>query len=326
MKEFAFIAALRRILGPAEAPVRVGVGDDAAVLAGSRRPQVVTTDTQIEGVHFRLEWQRPRAVATRAVEITLSDLAAMGARPKALFVALQLPQSLVSRDALSLVRGLCAAGKRRACPIAGGNVAVYRGPLALTLTALGEMPPGRTAYLRSSARPGESIYATGMPGLARLGLEALTQKGPSPPSQLRQAIKKYFEPSACFEELEFLVKRAHIGAVIDLSDGLAGDLGHVVRESGVGAELTPAYSPYFLRACRYLHLSPEECFLGPSDDYELLFTAQSGQVDPLRSPFKKRFRRDLLKLGRIRGQGGLWLLTPAGRRRIAPRSFEHKTS
>jgi thiamine-monophosphate kinase len=325
MKEFSFIAAIRRMLGPARAPVQVGVGDDAAVLTGSRRPQVVTMDTQIEGIHFRLEWQPPRAVAARAVEITLSDLAAMGARPKALFVAVSFPENLQSRAALALARGLCAAGNRRGAPVAGGNVAVYQGPLALTLTALGELPPGRTAFLRSAARPGEAVYVTGVPGLARLGLEALSRRGPTP-RELRQGVKKFLQPHACFEELEFLAKKIRLGAVIDLSDGLGGDLGHVLEASAVGAELEPRYPPSFLRACRCLGLEPEECFLGPSDDYELLFTARQGQVEPLVAVFKKRFRRDLLRLGRISSRRGLWILTPTGRRRVTPRSFEHTTS
>jgi thiamine-monophosphate kinase len=326
MHEFRLIAAIRRVLGVEPAPpLLVGAGDDAAVLARSRNPTAVTTDSQIEGVHFRLAWLKPRAVGARAVEITLSDLAAMGARPRALVAAICFPRRFPMRDAISLARGVCAAGSRRACPVAGGNVAVYDGPLAVTLTALGELPGGRTPLLRSAAKPGHVLCVTGMPGLARLGLEALA-RGEESNRQLSSAVRKYLRPRARLKEAEFLAAETRLGAAIDLSDGLAGDLGHVLSESGAGAVLRPCYPRLYRTMCGLLDLDPEECFLGPSDDYELLFTVRSSSVERLGRLFRERFRRPLLAIGSICAERGLWIENAGGkRRRVTLASYEHKT-
>ena len=115
-----------------------------------------------------------------------------------------------------------------------------------------------------------------------------------------------------------------LGAVIDLSDGLAGDLGHVLAESAVGAEITPAYPAAYRRACQTIAMDPESSFLGPSDDYELLVTTADSPMDRVGAAFKKRFRRDLVYIGRIRERRGLWIRTAAGKlKRVAARSYEH---
>jgi len=318
VKEFALIKALRRLLPPPGPGVSLGAGDDAAVLAPRGRPLAVTTDTQIEGVHFRREWLAPAGIGGRALEVALSDLAAMGARPRAVVVALQLPARLPGREALALMRGLIARAAARRCEVAGGNIAVYEGPLALTVTALGELPRGAPATLRSAARPGERIYATGLPGLARLGCEALARKA-RPTPYLRAAIRKYLAPRACVEEMAFLGRSAPLGAAIDLSDGLAGDLGHVLAESGVGARLALEAPADFKRACAALRLDAQACMLGPSDDYELLFTAPERRIAPIAPAFARRFGRPLLPLGLITPERGLWIADAAGRaRRIRP--------
>jgi thiamine-monophosphate kinase len=222
------------MLPPAGAAVEVGAGDDAAVLTTSGKRLAITTDTQIEGVHFRREWLPCPGIGARALEITLSDLAAMGARPRSVVVALLLPAAMPGRSVLALMRGLIARAAARHCDVIGGNIAVYAGPLALTLTTIGEFPRDRKAILRGAAQPGECIYATGLPGRARLGLEALSRKAPLTP-YLRDTVRKFLAPRACFDEIEFLLAHARIGAAIDISDGLAGDLGHILAESGTGA-------------------------------------------------------------------------------------------
>ncbi|HAK96842.1 MAG TPA: thiamine-phosphate kinase [Planctomycetes bacterium] len=323
MKEFALIKALRCMLPPPGPGVAVGVGDDAAVLAPRGRPLAVTTDTQIEGVHFRSEWLAPAGIGGRALEVALSDLAAMGARPRAVVVALQLPDTLPGRSALAIMRGLIARARARRCDVLGGNIAVCGGPLALTLTALGELPPGAKAALRSAARPGERIYATGLPGRARLGFEALSRKAPPAPF-LRAAIRKYLAPRACIEEMAFLRARVRLGAAIDISDGLAGDLGHILEESGAGARILLPAPDDFTCACAALGLDAEACMLGPSDDYEILFTARERHVAPLATAFARRFGRPLVPIGLITQERGLWIADRAGRaRRLVARSFEH---
>jgi len=323
MDEFTLIAAIRRLIGKPAPPVRVGPGDDAAVLAPARGAAVVTTDTQIDGVHFRLGWQKPREAGEKAVEITLSDLAAMGARARVLFVSLQLPKGFPDREALEFVRGICGRAKRRASPVAGGNVTAYEGPLSVTLTALGEMPRGRKPLLRSGARTGDIIAATGIPGSSRIGFEAL-YLNLAAEKELKSFVRKHLRPRARLEEVDFIASRISPGAVIDLSDGLGGDLGHVLRKSGVGAVLEPILPRSYLKACRLIDLDPVECFLGPSDDYEILFTARPAAWRKIEKEFKKRFRRALFPIGRIVSRKGFFI--PGVNRRpgeIEPRSFRH---
>lgn len=323
MREFSLIAAIRRMLPPPSGALLVGPGDDAAVLRTHGRPFVVSTDTQIEGVHFRSEWSPPGAQGARAVETALSDLAAMGARPEAVLLSLQLPSRMAAARVLSFVRGAAAQARSRACTLAGGNVAVCDGPFSATLTVLGEMPPKRAPCLRSAARAGHVILATGMPGLARLGLETLS-RGVPPAGFLRRAVRRFLRPRACFEEVEFMLAHARLGAVIDLSDGLAGDLARVAEESGLGAVIDAPLDALFMSACHRLGLDPEECFLGPSDDYELLITCAPAHATLLKTRFAERFGRPLAALGCMTPGPGIARHAPGGRpRRMQACSYEH---
>jgi len=325
MREFEYIEAIKRLVRRhSPAGLRVGIGDDAAVLRASRSPQVLSTDCQIEGVHFRFGWLTPQQAARRAVEAALSDLAAMGALPRALLAAIQLPLGFSDRKALAFARGLSAACRRHGIAFAGGNVAAYEGPFSVTLTVAGEIRSGSRPLLRSRGEPGHVIFATGLPGLARLGMEALKKKATLQPF-LRKAVRAYTTPKAQLTEGTFLSRQPGVGAVIDLSDGLAGDLKHIALASGVGAELQFAPPKGFLEACSYLGLDPYESMLGPSDDYQLLFTVSRRWAERLKKSFQRRFRRKLLTLGRLTpGKGKITLVYPDGRRiSVNAFSFEH---
>lgn len=334
MKEFKLIQAIQRCLPKVPDHVLLGLGDDAALLKGSRRTTVLTTDTQVDGKHFRLDWMPPRAVGERAVAVTLSDVAAMGAWPKTLVSALNLPADMSQGQATALARGIASAAERYQSSVVGGNVVIYDGPLTVTLTALGELPARGKALCRSGARPGDGIFATGVPGMARLGLavlasreragDSLTRGRSGRARLLREAVARYLSPRACCREIAYLRKHICIHSLIDISDGLAGDLGHVLRASGVGAELSLPEVPDFAEASHAVGLVAEDCMLGASDDYVLLFTADGQAMRHIMTAFEERFSRPIVSLGRIIDRPGLWLCKKNSRKKqIQPSAYEH---
>lgn len=289
--------------GASPGRVRIGPGDDCAVLAcpGSGWELLLKTDGIVEGVHFA-SGASPRAVGHKALCRALSDIAAMGGEPVAAVVHASLNRRHVGRWARAFQRGLAGAAGRHGCPVVGGDVSGTPGPTTITASLLGRVKRGR-ALLRSSARPGDGIFVTGCLGGSILG------------RHLR------FEPRLA--EGRFLARLRGIGACIDISDGLARDLAHVLRESGgLGAELSAGAIPLSTAAHR---LGGEALgrALGDGEDYELLFTLRAGRIARLLRSWP--FRTRLSEIGRVLDQGeGLWLRGRGGaRRRMAPAGWEH---
>lgn len=278
--EFSLIRAL---LAPAlqDGPgvgETVPPGDDAALLAPLSRP-VITTDTQREGVHFKAPWITPEAIGARAVEVTLSDLAASYARPVCLFVNLGLPEAVPESTIERIYRGLYTALARHGCRLAGGNIARAR-ELALDLFAVGE---GRRDLFprRSAARPGEGLYATGPLGLARCGLWALEHRD----QRFPRLVQSFLAPRARFDAAAHLAEQG-VRCVMDISDGLAGDAAHIAEASELTIFLDPAEAarnPDLRSFCRANRLSAEAMVLSGGEDYELLFTCPQTQFEALRA-------------------------------------------
>ena len=241
-------------------------GDDAALLAALSRP-VITTDTQREGVHFQWSWLEPEQLGERAVEVTLSDLAACYARPVSLFVNLGLPAAVSETTILRIYQGLYAALERNACRLGGGNISRAEA-LTLDLFAVGE---GRADGFprRSAARSGDGLYATGPLGLARCGLRALQRHD----GRFPDLVERFLQPRARFDAAEVLAAQG-VRCVMDVSDGLAGDAAHIAEASSLTIEMDPSAAARHagLRAfCETYGLSPEETVLAGGEDYELLF-------------------------------------------------------
>ncbi|MGA9525244.1 MAG: thiamine-phosphate kinase, partial [Myxococcaceae bacterium] len=229
--EFEKIAAFVKRFPRAQVPV--GIGDDCAVVRPSARAELcVTTDSLVEDVHFTRAGYRPEEIGHKALAVNLSDLAAMGARPAWFVCAMELPPWVDDVVLNGLARGMSALAKRSGIALVGGNLSRAK-KLSLTLTVTGEVPRGK-ALLRGGAKAGELLYVSGTLGDARLGLELLNRPRhratePHPGGPLRRQTRP--EP-----RLELgLIARAYASAAIDISDGLAQDLGHMCRASGVGA-------------------------------------------------------------------------------------------
>jgi thiamine-monophosphate kinase len=319
----------QRAAGASRAGLRLGIGDDCALLAPRRGEELaVTTDLSIAGRHFRLDWHQPEAVGHRALARGLSDLAAMGARPVAAFLSLGLPRELTVATGRRpawverFLDGLLALAKLHNTPLAGGDLA--ESPLAVAdIVLVGAVPRGR-AMLRSGAKAGELLYVTGAlggaaAGLARLAELAEAQHGranpPRIPKKLAAQLAPHLYPQPRIAQGLWLRRRGLATAALDLSDGLSTDLGHLCTESGVSAEVDAARLP--------LHPAATQAqALHGGEDYELLFTASATARVPCSIAGVK-----ITRIGRIvklrRGQPAVTLLTPQGPQPLAPHGWEH---
>jgi thiamine-monophosphate kinase len=222
--------AARMAAGPGTV---VGIGDDAAVLAAPDGRVVATTDFLLEGRHFRRDWAGPADIGHRAAVRSLADVAAMGARPTALLVAFAAPPSLPSSWALDLSAGLAAEAERAGATVAGGDTARFDAVL-LAVTGLGDLQ-GRAPVTRAGARPGDVVAVAGPLGHSAAGL-ALLEAGHREPAA---AIAAHLRPTPPYDAGP---EAAELGAtaLIDVSDGLLADLGHIADASGVAVDVHPA--------------------------------------------------------------------------------------
>jgi thiamine-monophosphate kinase len=228
--EFGLIAQLAARL-PAAERATVGIGDDSAVLATPAGNVVAAVDFLLEGRHFRRDWSAPFDVGVKAAARSLADIAAMGAAPTALLVALAAPGSLAASWPLDFAAGLAAECERAGAGVVGGDTARAESVI-VSVTALGELPAGSAAVLRSGARPGDIVAIAGTPGHSAAGLALLTAGLAGHP----ELVAAHLRPAPPYDAGP---EAARYGAtaMIDTSDGLLADLGHVADASGVAIDV-----------------------------------------------------------------------------------------
>jgi thiamine-monophosphate kinase len=277
------IELIRGLLGGAgtAAAVVLGIGDDAAVLEAAREPLVWTIDCAVEGVHFRRDLMTLEDAGHRATMAAASDLAAMGAAPLGLLASLVLPARLDDRDLVALVSGQRAACDALGAPIVGGNLA-RGGEISITTTALGIAP---APLRRDGARAGDDLALAGPVGLAAAGLRLLDQRRRRPRSAARaaafeRAVQAFRRPVARIEA--GLSARGVARAAIDVSDGLAADLGQVARASGVRAliEAEALITPDLIEAADLCGADPLDLALHGGEDYALLIAGPGAGALP----------------------------------------------
>ncbi|MBL0729475.1 thiamine-phosphate kinase [Piscinibacter sp. HJYY11] len=285
--------------------VALGVGDDCALLQPAPGMQLaVSSDMLVEGRHF-LSTVAPERLGHKALAVNLSDLAACGARPLAFTLALSMPR-VDDRFLEGFSRGLLTLADAHGCELAGGDTT--QGALTLCITVFGEVPPGQ-ALLRSGARAGDDLYVSGQVGDARLALEAFrgtVALGGDHFEQVRVAMEQP-QPRVALG----LALRGIASSAIDVSDGLLGDLGHILQRSQVGAcvevDLLPRSD---VLAAQPLALQ-RECTLAGGDDYELVFTAPASKADAVHAAAKRAATR-VTRIGRIDDSGRLTLADARG--------------
>lgn len=300
----------------------LGIGDDAAVLRPEPHEDLVwTLDALEEGVDFRRSWLSPGEVGQRAVAVTLSDLAAMAARPVAVLLALGTAGPDRAGELLGLFRGAAAAARRFGVPLAGGDVTRRAAGVGAVVTALGATPRAR-ALRRDGARPGDELWVTGRLGQATAGRRLLERLGRERAWRRDHAsVSAFVRPTPRLAEALWLRERGELHAGIDLSDGIGRDLTRLCAASGVGAQLDAADLPRQARGAAGLR----DALYG-GEDFELLVAAAPSSLDPLAEEFHERFGVGLTRIGQVtpRSPGAAVLLrTARGTKPVEPRGWDH---
>lgn len=291
--------------------VKMGIGDDAAVLAGDTHDWVITTDSLMDGVHFRLAETSPSRIGCKLVNVNLSDLAAMAAQPVAVFLTLCLPNKSdggVATDALAaeIYEAVCEVCQRRSIALAGGDTNCWNGPLVLHLTAVGKVQDSKY-WTRSGAKPGDSIVVTGSLGGSLLG--------------------KHLDFEPRLDVADRLRDCQWIHAAMDISDGLSTDLLRMCDASRCGAVLELSDVPISPAAQQMALTSgqpPLEHALGDGEDFELLLAVPSERLQDLRQLLDGVCQP--VVCGQFTSRTGLWARDGGKIMQLTATGYVHGTS
>ena len=324
LAEQALIAKVRRAVGVRTEKTRLtgvgsviaGIGDDCAVLRiPSGYDALVTTDFSLEGIHFRRDWHLPESVGHRCLARGLSDIAAMGGDPVAVFLSLALPERLPQAWVDCFMKGLICLAEKYGATVAGGDTAQSPKGILADIVVVGKVPKGK-AVMRYKARPGDAIYVSGKLGgsaAAVKEMEAGHKKAITPKTYAR-----HFFPEPRIELGRILREKQWATAMIDTSDGLSTDLSHICEESGVGAEMEAEAIP-LATVGKPSHEVDLNLGLHGGEDYELLFTARPNKQIPSRIA-----GISITRIGHIRrGRRIVLVGRDGGRRKLLPGGWEH---
>jgi len=326
--EFALIERIADEIRTRDEDLLVGIGDDAAVLrvSGDRRC-VVTTDMLFEDVHFRLAWTDPYRLGWKAVAVNLSDIAAMGARPTFTFVSVALNAETPVSFVDELYRGMRDVCARHGAVIAGGDTNVSPQRLVINVTQMGEVGKRRVA-LRSRALPGDLILVTGSLGNAAAGLALLEAEGlPFAETIAPDAVSAQLQPEPRVREARAATAIPDaVSAMMDVSDGLLGDLRKLCRASGVGALIRRADVPvgaHARRAAEHLKADVEGWALRGGEDYELLLTVAPDRATAVSEAIAAATGTPVSVIGEVTADPEVVLLREDGTREPFRRGWDH---
>ena len=328
MGEHALIERIHARVPPPPASVMVGIGDDAAVIEPDRGTlTVVTTDTIVEGVHFERALTPPDAIGFRALAVSLSDLAAMGAAPRHALLSLALPGELAVADLDALLQGLLDLAGRYGTALAGGNITRSSGPLFIDVTAFGSVKRRRVLE-RGGARPGDAVYVSGLIGAAAAGLSWLQgsgREGAEAGVELSGCLERHLRPEPRVRLGTLLGRNRAARACIDLSDGLADGLRQLTRASDVGVMIDAERIPVDPGARAWFELAgldPLAAALAGGEDYELLFTVSKAARGRFRGVQRLVKDPPLTRIGIITKEREL-MLRRDGKNESLPEGYEH---
>lgn len=326
LSEKAIIARIRQLIKPGAEELLLGIGDDCAVIRrGEGLVELVTTDTLIDKVHFDLAWHEPRLLGRKAAAVNLSDVAAMGGRPRYCLLSLALPVDFTENWFEQFMAGFMASLTEHGTILIGGDTVKSEGGYVISVTVMGE---GREdqILLRSAARPGDLLMVSGSLGNAAAGLELCRRGLAASDDDWRELVAAHLDPSPEIVLGRLLAASGLVNGMMDVSDGLATDLAHLCRESGVGAEIDSAsipIAPEVVAAGAALGCEPLTWATSGGEDYRLLFTVPPGAVEALLELVRTKLGRAIFPVGRIVEGQGVVLLDGAKRLDISYQGYDH---
>ncbi len=305
----------------------VGIGDDCAVIRrGEGLVEVVTTDTLTEKVHFDLDWHDPRYLGRKSAAVNLSDVAAMGARPRFALLSIGLPSGLPDGWLNGFLIGFMEILTEHNTDLIGGDTVASGGGLVISVTVIGEVDEDKL-LLRSGARTGDLVMVSGPLGNGAAGLDICRRnKDGWAGDQWPNLVQAHLDPTPEIVLGELLAGSGLVTAMMDLSDGLASDLAHLCEESRVGAEVDALSIPMtggLRAAAEALTRDPLDWALTGGEDYKLLCTVPPDDEAALQQTVRNVLGRELYQVGRIVDGSGVLLVDGDERREISYKGYDH---
>ncbi len=330
--EFELIARLTAGL-QTRSDIALGVGDDCTILdIGSKELLLATCDSQVEGVHFTLETSTPEQIGRKALAINLSDIAAMGGTPRFALVSLMLPSTLSVETLDGIYAGLRKEGEHFETAIVGGNIAATGKSegLVIDITLLGTVARGH-AITRSGGRAGDVLCVTGSLGDAAGGLHTLLSPDPDYPAEAQEylrAISRVPRPRVHEGQVLSGFRPEIVTAMLDISDGLSGDLTHLCDQSNVGVQLDLAripLSPALRTLASAAQRDPLDWALHGGEDYELLFTVSPPHAQEVAQAVQNATGTPVSFIGNMLAtdEGRFLLSSDGGREQLVVKSWDH---
>jgi len=327
--EFGLIDRIRKML-PGEVPgVIEGIGDDVAVLRGNGdKVWLVTCDVQMEGSHFLRDSVNPRDLGHKALAINLSDIAATGGTPSFALISLGLPKDLPVAFIDELYAGLRAEAEASGTGIIGGNISGSRLGFFIDIFLLGEAPQ-QEVLLRSGAHPGDRVLVTGTLGDAAAGVAMCLDPNLATEDEYARLVSQRFNrPTPRLREGRLIASLRKATAMLDISDGLAGDLGHICERSDVGVRIFADKLPVSAEnriLSRKVHGNEWHFSIFGGEDYELLFTAPPEHADELARQIMKETKTPVAIIGEIlpASEGRQLMLSDGTTKPLEAKAWDH---
>ncbi len=325
--EFGFIRSITSGCINDTKEVVQGIGDDCAVLGPfGERVLLVTADLLVENVHFILDRIPPEHIGEKSIAVNLSDIAAMGGQPRHAIVSIAIPHLFPARVLNGIYDGIKSACNNYGVNILGGDTSSSPGGLFINVTAIGEAARDKVVY-RHGARVGDKIYVVGMLGESIAGLKIIKGEISADTAQWPSLIAAHTRPRPKVAEGKIIGDSGLASAMIDISDGIVADLGHICEESGVGAEIREDFLPVsedLLALGQGYNLDVAEYALMGGEDYALLYTVAPEDADQLEKLLKKQADISPAFIGRITSDPRIRCVRPDGKERIlGKRGFDH---
>lgn len=321
--EFNFIKRFQPIFSDKLGVGVVGIGDDCSVVPFDKDLyQITTTDLLIEGVHFLKEKISPFDLGVKSINVSVSDIAAMGGTPESAFLSIAIPNNIEVSYLDEFYRGINHACKRYSISLLGGDTSHSLSDLMINILIQGKVEK-KQVKLRSSASVGDIICLTGPLGDSKIGLEMILGKYSSHDQEY--FLEKHNFPLAHLEEARFLSKYNDVHAMIDVSDGLSSDIHHICIQSKVKAILDSDLIPFSKEASKILEIMENkiEFILNSGEEYCLLLTLSKKMKKSIFKAYSEKFSKELYEIGEIVDGAGVFIKKGKNLKVLRPKGFDH---